>query len=193
METQQLIFSFVKKRKEDSSEIPVNFLKSESMRKIEEYKVFVDGAARGNPGPAGAGIHIICSDSEIKGSFFLGEKTNNQAEYLALILALYLVKQKQSDFNSVSLVIYSDSELLVRQLNGIYKIKNPILLKLNNIVVQVLCTVSHKFVHVLRDKNKIADKLANEGIDKKKKIPTNFMNFLANFNDIKVIIELLKK
>ncbi|NCC71442.1 reverse transcriptase-like protein, partial [bacterium] len=74
------------------------------------------------------------------------------------------------DFKKISLTVHSDSELLVKQLNGSYRIKNPILIKLNRIVMQALRDISHKFVHVLRDKNKVADKLANEGIDKKKKI-----------------------
>ena len=166
-----------------------------SQKSSEQWQIFVDGAARGNPGPAGAGVYVLCSDEEIKEAFFLGEKTNNQAEYLALILALYLIMQKldRENLKNNFLIIHSDSELLIKQLNGFYRIKNPMLIKLNNVVVQLLRSVPHKFIHVLRDKNKIADKLANYGIDKKKKIPTNFLNFLADFNDVDDTVELLKK
>ena len=76
---------------------------------------------------------------------------------------------------------------------GFYKIKNAVLVKLNRVVKQSLKGIPHKFVHVLREKNKIADKLANEGIDKKKKIPTNFFNFLADLSDVDYIVEMLKK
>lgn len=202
METQLLIFGFESKEKKTSSKRGVNFLsvkpasKSKtSEKKIHECKIFVDGAARGNPGPAGAGIHIIFPEREEKGAFFLGEKTNNQAEYLALVLALYLIKSKidESDLKKIFITIHSDSELLVRQLNGIYKIKNPVLLSLNGLIKQLLKDISHKFIHVYREQNKIADKLSNEGIDKKKKIPTNFLNFLADFNDVEDIVEMLKK
>ncbi len=182
METQLSLFG-VKKKQDKEKEI------------TEQLQVFVDGAARGNPGPAGAGIYILHKDQEIRESFFLGEKTNNQAEYFALILALYILIQKldKDSFKTIFLTINSDSELLVKQLNGSYKIKNPILIKLNNVVTKSLRGIPHKFVHVLRDKNKVADKLANEGIDKKKKIPTNFLNFLADFNEIDDVFELLKK
>ena len=161
---------------------------------IFQMDIFVDGAARGNPGPAGAGIHISNSTQEIKEGFFLGEKTNNQAEYLALVLALFLLKQKidetdkDTGLKNVFLVIHSDSELLIRQLSGLYKIKNPILIKLHGLIKRLLNGVPHKFTHVMREKNKVADRLANEGIDKKKKIPTNFFNFLANLNDADNIV-----
>ena len=162
---------------------------------MQAWSIFVDGAARGNPGPAGAGIYILNSEQKIQEAYFLGEKTNNQAEYLALVLALFLLKQKIDDANlkNIFLTVHSDSELLVRQLCGFYKIKNPVLIKLHGLIKQLLHGVNHKFTHVVREKNKIADKLANEGIDKKKKIPTKFLNFLANLDDGNNIIEMLKK
>ena len=164
-----------------------------------QINIFVDGAARGNPGLAGAGIHILNSTQEIKEGFFLGEKTNNQAEYLALVLALFFLKQKiddtdkDSNLKNIFLTIHSDSELLIRQLSGLYKIKNPILIKLHGLIKLLLKGVSHKFTHVMREKNKIADRLANEGIDKKKKIPTKILDFLANLDDGNNIVEMLKK
>lgn len=201
MESQLLIFGFdqdSKKNKLASHQIecsakPLNTSNKE--KASQEWSIFVDGAARGNPGPAGAGIYIFNSELKIKEAFFLGEKTNNQAEYLALVLALFLLKQKIDDSNlkNIFLTVHSDSELLIRQLCGFYKIKNPVLIKLHGLVKQALNGVSHKFTHVMRENNKIADKLANEGIDKKKKIPTKFLNFLADLDDGNNIIEMLKK
>jgi len=167
----------------------------ENQMNIFQMNIFVDGASRGNPGPAGAGIYIFNSVQSIQEAFFLQEKTNNQAEYLALVLALFILKEKidDTDFKNISLTIHSDSELLIRQLSGFYKIKNPVLIELHGLIKQILKGISHKFIHVMREKNKIADKLANEGIDKKKKIPTKFLNFLANLDGGNNIIDMLKK
>lgn len=159
---------------------------------LDECRIFIDGAARGNPGLAGAGIQIVSSKEEVREAFFLGEKTNNQAEYLSLLLALFIFKQK-FDFKDVYLIICSDSELLVRQLCGFYKVKNPILIRLKDIVERILKGIPHKIVHITREKNKVADKLANVGIDKEKKIPTNFFRFLSDFGNVDELIKFLKK
>lgn len=211
MEKQLLIFSFgqdekknkqvecvskpLTKKNEERAPVPYSTSRQHADKAMQSWSIFVDGAARGNPGPAGAGIYILNSEQNIQESYFLGEKTNNQAEYLALVLALFLLKQKIDDANlkDIFLTVHSDSELLIRQLCGFYKIKNPVLIKLHGLVKQLLNGVNHKFTHVVREKNKIADKLANEGIDKKKKIPTKFLNFLANLDDGNNIIEMLKK
>ena len=92
--------------------------------------IHIDGAARGNPGPAGAGIYITHQNKPIiKKGFYLGQKTNNQAEYLALVLALLLIESwcVQEEISQPYLSFFSDSELLVRQMTGIYKIKNSTL------------------------------------------------------------------
>jgi len=159
----------------------------------EEWEVFIDGAARGNPGPSGAGVYVIRkSDKEVlvKNGFFLGHKTNNQAEYLALLLAVFLINEKQQEIKlkNIVLTINSDSELLVRQMNGLYKIKNESLRHIKYIADDILINLSHKFVHILREKNKIADRLANLGVDKKTPLPKNFLDFAANYKDI---IEIL--
>jgi len=125
----------------------------------------VDGAARGNPGPAGIGGIIfderglkLCELSE-----YIGETTNNVAEYLALLRALKLA----SDVSEVeSIHIHSDSELLVRQLEGTYKVKNPTLKSLFDEVKRLLRAYKRvKIYHVPREENAGADKLANKAID----------------------------
>lgn len=141
-------------------------------------QIFIDGAARGNPGPAGAGVFIKTDTQElVKEGFYLGEKTNNQAEYLALALAAYFLKDIVKDKNQKVLII-SDSELLVKQINGQYKISNPILFKLKNFIDNLLKDINYSIKHVLRENNKIADKLANIGVDKKIELPKNFIILL---------------
>ena len=134
--------------------------------------IYTDGGARGNPGPAGIGVVISDDTGKIIGQFkkYIGEATNNVAEYKALILALEEA-DKISNFklqisNEISLEIRMDSELVVRQMQGIYKIKEPTLkllaqevLKLRNQFKLV------SFSHVRREQNKLADKLVNEAID----------------------------
>src|SRR3990167_8645994 len=87
-------------------------------------KIYTDGGARGNPGPAGAGI-VFCDDKKQikhKISRYLGEMTNNQAEYRAVILALDYIEQEKIQFDEI--YFYLDSQLVVEQLNQRYKIKN---------------------------------------------------------------------
>ncbi|MDI3496005.1 MAG: ribonuclease [Patescibacteria group bacterium] len=135
--------------------------------KNERAKIFSDGGARGNPGPAGIGAIIY----DVKGavlaeiSEYLGETTNNQAEYRALIAALN--KAKSLKLKVVD--CYLDSELVVKQLNREYKVKNkelaPLFLEVYNI------SLSFKkitFNHIRREQNKDADRLANEAMDKGK-------------------------
>lgn len=149
------------------------------------WTVFIDGAARGNPGPAGAGIYITAAGKCIsKYGFFLNTKTNNQAEYLALVLALLCIKKISTEQKIApsSLTIISDSELLVKQMKGIYSVKNNILLSMKTLSDKLLQETSHHFMHVLREKNKDADELANNGIDKKNKIPHDLLIFLSKHN-----------
>lgn len=154
-----------------------------------ELEVFIDGAARGNPGLAGAGIYVIQKSKNIpliKDGFFLSRKTNNQAEYFALLLAAFLTNEKctKLGLKNVQLTIFSDSELLVKQMSGEYKIKNETLQQLRNSAITLLQNFSFKFVHILREKNKIADKLANLGIDKKTLPPKVFLDFVTSLNFI---------
>jgi len=128
------------------------------------YIVYTDGAARGNPGPAAIGIVVLDESGHTvyESSRTLGVHTNNEAEYMAIIAALqYLreVRAKEADF-------YLDSELVVRQLNGRYKVKEPRLQSLHGQATMLLNAVpSHTIRHVPRKENARADALANEALD----------------------------
>jgi len=132
---------------------------------MEKLITFSDGGARGNPGPAGIGAVIYDAEknkvAEI--SRYLGETTNNQAEYRALIAALH----KSAELKAKEVECYLDSELVVKQLNREYKVKNaelaPLFLEVHNIS---LSFKKIRFIHIPREKNKEADKLANEAMDR---------------------------
>src|SRR6476660_10517529 len=124
-----------------------------------------DGGARGNPGPAGYGVVIkdetgkkIAALSE-----YLGHQTNNVAEYQGLIAALeYAIEHGHK-----ALKLISDSELLVRQIKGIYKVKNSGLKDLHARAKELIAKLDwFSIEHVLRGKNSDADRLANEAMDK---------------------------
>ena len=126
--------------------------------------IYADGAARGNPGPAGIGVVIEDERGRVlkEVSQFVGRKTNNQAEYMALIQGLEAAAEYQADAVQVRL----DSELLVHQLRGEYKVKSPLLKPLRNKVQQLLA--GYKVVgieHIERQYNRAADRLANRAID----------------------------
>jgi ribonuclease HI len=126
--------------------------------------IYADGAARGNPGPAGIGAVIEDERGRVlkEVSQFVGRKTNNQAEYMALIQGLEAAAEYQADAIQVRL----DSELLVHQLKGEYKVKSPLLKPLRNEVHKLLA--KYKVVgieHIERQYNRAADKLANQAID----------------------------
>ena len=132
----------------------------------KKYKLFSDGACRGNPGIGGAGA-VITDDRENviwEGKEYLGHCTNNIAEYRALILGL-----KGASANGYkSLEVYLDSELLAKQINGSYRVKNENLKGLMNEVRSLLISFDTIQVkHVLRSHNSHADKLANMAIDEK--------------------------
>ncbi len=134
------------------------------------WKLFVDGASRNNPGPSGAGIYLMRDDEPvIKQGYYLGIKTNNQAEYCALLIGLHLAQRHcaPGDF----LAIFCDSQLMVRQVEGSYRVSSPGIAPLHKSVMQALSHFSYEIRHVLRDDNAIADKLANLGIDKKLPVP----------------------
>lgn len=124
----------------------------------------VDGAARGNPGEAGCGA-VICDDSGAvvqELSRYLGKTTNNVAEYEALLMGLEAVLQ----LGQKNIQVQSDSQLLVRQLNGEYRVKDEKLKILYQRVMALLRQFErYRIVHVYRDMNKLADRMANRGID----------------------------
>lgn len=137
---------------------------------IVEWHLFIDGAARNNPGPAGAGIYIVKNgEPHSRHGFYLGTKTNNQAEYLALVLGVCHAVELMGKLDTLK--IYSDSELLVRQIKGIYAVKNKELRILHERAKTMLAPIKYSTHHILRERNAIADALANHGIDKKIKVP----------------------
>lgn len=129
-------------------------------------RIHTDGGARGNPGPAGTGIVITDADSgEIltRVKEYIGETTNNQAEYRAVIRGL----TEAIALQPASVMVVADSELLVRQLTGIYRVKNADLakrfLEVRNLETKLGVPVRYR--HVPRAQNKEADALANEAMD----------------------------
>lgn len=124
-----------------------------------------DGGARGNPGPAGIGVVISDAKGKVleEHAKYLGVTTNNQAEYQAAILGL----QRAVALGAKSAEVVADSELLVRQANGDYKVRNPDLarrfLELKNLETQLGGRVAYR--HVRREQNKHADKLSNDAMD----------------------------
>lgn len=135
------------------------------MKKYEKLIIYSDGGARGNPGPAGIGVVILDEQKKVVGqiSKYIGEATNNQAEYQALVMAL----QKAKQLGAKELEIFLDSELLVKQLNHQYRVKDKdlalLFVKVYNAVLGF-----HKviFKHIRREFNIQADKLVNKAIDK---------------------------
>jgi ribonuclease HI len=124
-----------------------------------------DGGARGNPGPAGYGvvIHDGQGNKVAALSQYLGRQTNNFAEYQALIAALEYAVQS----GPKALKVISDSELLVRQIKGIYKVKEPTLRDLHGRAKELISQLEwFDIEHVLRGHNREADELANEAMDK---------------------------
>jgi len=129
---------------------------------MPDIKVFTDGACRGNPGPSGCGYVVYADGQEIaSGTKFLGTATNNIAEYTAVIEALKDPLLK--DMKTVS--FYLDSELVVKQMKGEYKVKNEGLKPLKAEIENLIKNKQVSFNHVPREQNKTADRLANEAID----------------------------
>jgi ribonuclease HI len=131
-------------------------------------RAWIDGAARGNPGEAGFGVHLEIDGTSREIVGFLGQATNNVAEYAALLAVLtYAVRE-----GIERLEIQSDSQLLVRQLEGRYRVKAPHLIPLFLKVLQLKRRIPKLSVrHVRREENKDADRLANRAIDERAPVP----------------------
>ncbi len=130
-----------------------------------DVTLYVDGAARGNPGPAGIGVRIESNGELLKESCdYIGRATNNTAEYRALVRGLQIAQEVGAD----GVCAISDSELMVNQLNGVYRVKTASLLPLYR-QARKLARGFNRFRirHVPRSENHEADRLANEGILKK--------------------------
>jgi ribonuclease HI len=129
-------------------------------------QLFSDGASRGNPGEAGAGIAILDEKgNELVGTGqYLGQCTNNEAEYQALLFGL----AKCGEFGRGEIKVHLDSELIVKQIRGEYRVKHPNLKPLFQEAMQKLSDfASFSVTHVRREKNSRADELANLAIDNK--------------------------
>ena len=133
--------------------------------KSGSHTAHVDGGARGNPGPAGYGvvIHDPSGNKVAELSQYLGHRTNNYAEYSGLLAALrYAIAE-----HIHSLKIISDSELLVRQMKGIYKVRHPDLRQLYDEAQHLTSQIEHVEIrHALRHHNQDADHLANQAMDR---------------------------
>jgi ribonuclease HI len=129
-------------------------------------RVYSDGAARGNPGLAGAGAVLVEPSGRVVERLgkFLGVQTNNYAEYMGLLLGL----KRAKDLGVQEVEVFADSELMIRQLNGTYQVKSPSLRPLYEEVLELLNQFGRfKLVHVPREMNAMADEMSNRAIDEK--------------------------
>ena len=130
------------------------------------WSLYSDGASRGNPGLAGAGVVLFDPYGQMatQNLEFLGQTTNNVAEYRGVLLGLKMAR----NLGIKQIKIYADSELLVRQLNGSYKVKKP---HLQSLWQQVQQELQHfktfEIFHIPRELNREADRLANQAIDQR--------------------------
>lgn len=130
---------------------------------MRPFEIYIDGAAKGNPGPAGIGVVVTKSGKTLKDiSHYIGEATNNVAEYTALIYGL----QEALIQKTKNVKVYTDSELLYKQVKKLYKIKNTSL-KVLMLQVQHLISGFEGFDidHIPREKNKEADRLASKAVE----------------------------
>jgi ribonuclease HI len=143
--------------------------KSSKQKKNKKILVYTDGASRGNPGHAGIGFLLFDDNNEklVQDFHYIGITTNNEAEYRALLAAL----DRAAEVTQDTVECYADSELMVRQLNGQYQIKSEKLIKFyEEVMARKKMFASVTFNHVPREhpRLRLADKLANRGIDEAK-------------------------
>jgi ribonuclease HI len=133
---------------------------------LNRVRVYSDGAARGNPGPSGAGAVLVEPSGQIVDRLgkFLGVRTNNYAEYMGLLLGL----KRARDLGVREVEVFTDSELLIRQLGGRYQVKSSSLRPLYEEALKLLNGFSRvKLVHVPREMNSAADEMSNRAIDER--------------------------
>ena len=124
-------------------------------------ELFIDGASRGNPGPASVGCVLRSKNSTRHFSKYLGETTNNAAEYLALIYGLQEALKEKCD----TITVKTDSELLARQINGQYKVRDQQLRLFFDLACHMIARFKHFEVsHIPREQNTEADKLAGDAV-----------------------------
>ncbi|MDP3724388.1 MAG: ribonuclease HI family protein [bacterium] len=137
---------------------------------MKRVTIFCDGGSRGNPGPAGIGYTMTFDDgTKIAEGKTIGAATNNVAEYQALLTALLRLKkemQRRQVLEDIIIVVYLDSELVVRQLQGTYRVKSGLLRPLFSKILMIARSFPHiSYVHIPRLKNKEADALVNRALD----------------------------
>jgi len=131
---------------------------------VRRVRIFTDGAARGNPGPAGAGAVILDGEGRVLARLgrFLGKQTNNVAEYQGLLLGLRRARQ----MGAREVEVRADSQLLIRQLQGKYAVKNEVLKRLHEEALALLRSFErYELVHIPREQNDLADEMSNRAID----------------------------
>jgi ribonuclease HI len=129
-------------------------------------RVFSDGAARGNPGPAGAGAVVLDSKGKVLARVgkFLGKQTNNVAEYQGLLIGL----ERAKELGAREVEVRADSLLLIRQLEGVYQVKNAALKALHAQAKALLRGFDRvELRHVPREENTLADEMSNRAIDER--------------------------
>jgi len=130
--------------------------------------VFTDGGARGNPGPSAIGVQILNDKNEVLSelSEYIGQATNNAAEYTAVQRALEHMQGFFDDSKAMQVSLNLDSQLVERQLNGVYKVKEPELQTYFDTIKTLMNEfASVTFTHVMREDNKEADRLVNQALD----------------------------
>ncbi len=135
---------------------------------MKKVTVFTDGGARGNPGPAGVGVQVLDEENGVMSelSEYIGEATNNVAEYTAVKRALEHLQTLFPDTKALQVSFNLDSQLVERQLNGAYKIKDATLKTYADSIKSMSNEFgSVTFTHVMREDNKEADRLANEAMN----------------------------
>ena len=163
--TRERLTRLLEKMAESTARSPARVNTSESSTPWK-VRVYSDGAARGNPGPSGAGAVLVdASGQEVdRLGKYLGIQTNNYAEYMGLLLGL----KRARDLGIREVEVFADSELMIRQLGGRYQVRSPTLRPLYQEALRVLNDFSRvKLVHVPRKMNAAADEMSNRAIDER--------------------------
>lgn len=136
-----------------------------------KISIYTDGGSRGNPGISGYGLVILDESKKIlyQESKFLGIKTNNEAEYMGLLAALTWIKNNPDNLAITSLSVFADSQLMIRQMQGAYKVKSPNLINLYKTAKLIISQFDFPvtYTDIRREFNKLADELANQAMDQK--------------------------
>ena len=131
--------------------------------------IYIDGAARGNPGPAGIGVILEDANKQVVKNIdkFIGNATNNVAEYTALIIGM----DEAYKLGAKKITVNTDSELMAKQLGGEYRVKSPALKSLHAKILKILDNFDQVVINnIPREENKSADRLANKAIDSSAKL-----------------------